>query len=154
MGRRSDIKSMIRPREEYRRHTHIRTLRFDPIGTWLAFPLSEVRLSLSDNVSECFGGGIMASLIALSSVWGVITLTFIILLLYRRSLTKQESDWIPLTDDAKEDSAIQAQKIIEAKTHKLTVPIRALGTLSLVMLLVIVGFWVVHSLFTPPPITQ
>jgi len=96
----------------------------------------------------------MASLIALSSVWGVITLTFIILLLYRRSLTKQESDWIPLTDDAKEDSAIQAQKIIEAKTHKLTVPIRALGTLSLVMLLVIVGFWVVHSLFTPPPITQ
>jgi hypothetical protein len=80
----------------------------------------------------------------------VITIAFVVLLLYRRSLTQQESDWIPLTDDAKEDKAIQAQTIIEMKTRKLTVPIRALGTLSLVMLLVIVGFWLVHSVFTPP----
>ena len=79
---------------------------------------------------------------------------FVALLLYRRSLTKKESDWIPLTDDAKEDSAIQAQTIIEMKTRKLTVPIRALGTLSLVMLLVIVGFWLFHTLFTPPPMPQ
>jgi flagellar biogenesis protein FliO len=55
-----------------------------------------------------------------------------------------------LTDDAKEDTAIQAQTIIEMKTRKLTVPIRTLGTLSLIMLLVIVGFWLFHSLFTPP----
>ena len=72
------------------------------------------------------------------SAWVVITIGFVALLLYRRSLTKNESDWIPLTDDAKEDSAIQAQTIIEMKTRKLTVPIRALGSLSLVMLLVIV----------------
>jgi hypothetical protein len=92
----------------------------------------------------------MITLIALSSVWGVITIAFVVLLLYRRSLIKQESDWIPLTDDAKEDTAIQAQTIIEMKTRKLTVPIRTLGTLSLIMLLVIVGFWLFHSLFTPP----
>jgi len=92
----------------------------------------------------------MITLIALSSVWGVITIAFVVLLLYRRSLIKQESDWIPLTDDAKEDRAIQAQTIIETKTRKLTVPIRTLGTLSLIMLLVIVGFWLFHSLFTPP----
>ena len=96
----------------------------------------------------------MNTLIVMSSAWGVITIAFVVLLLYRRSLTKQESDWIPLTDDAKEDTAIQAQTIIEMKTRKLTVPIRALGTISLIMLLVIVGFWLFHSIFTPPPMPQ
>ena len=96
----------------------------------------------------------MTSIIAVGSVWGVITLTFFALLLYRRSLTKKESDWIPLTDDAREDSAIQAQTIIEMKTRKLTTPIRALGTLSLVIFLVLVGMWIFHSLSTPPPLPQ
>ena len=96
----------------------------------------------------------MNTIFAMGSVWGVITLSFAVLLLYRRSLTKQESDWIPLTDDTKEDSAIQAQTMIEMKTRKLTVPIRTLGTLSLVLLLVIVGFWLIHSLSTPPPMPQ
>lgn len=96
----------------------------------------------------------MNTLIALGAVWGVITIAFVALLLYRRSLVNRESAWIPLTDDAKEDSAIQSQTIIELKTNKLTVPIRALGTLSLVMLLVIVGFFLFHSLFTPPPMPQ
>ena len=79
---------------------------------------------------------------------------FAILLLYRRRLTKNEADWIPLTDDAKEDKAIQAQTVIEMKTKRLTVPIRALGTLSVVMLLVILGFWLYHSIVTPPPMPQ
>jgi hypothetical protein len=96
----------------------------------------------------------MNTLIVLCSVWGVITIAFAALLLYRRGLVNQESDWIPLTDDAREDKAIQAQTVIEMKTRKLTVPIRALGTLSLVMLLVIVGFWLFHTLFTPPPMPQ
>lgn len=96
----------------------------------------------------------MNTLIGMGSAWGVITVSFFILLMYRRSLTKQESDWIPLTDDPKEDKAIQAQTVIEMKTRKLTIPIRTLGTLSLVMLLVIVGFWLFHTLFTPPPMPQ
>jgi len=96
----------------------------------------------------------MTTLIVLGSVWAVITITFFALLMYRRGLVKQESDWIPLTDDAREDSAIQAQTVIEMKTKKLTVPIRALGTLSIVMLLVIVGFWVYLSIFTPPAMPQ
>ena len=69
----------------------------------------------------------MNTIIAMSSAWGIITIVFAVLLLYRRSLTKKESDWIPLTDDAKEDSAIQAQTIIEMKTRKLTVPIPLSG---------------------------
>ena len=96
----------------------------------------------------------MNTLIALTSAWGVITIAFVVLLIYRRGLTKNESDWIPLTDDAKEDSAIQAQTIVEMKTKKLTIPIRTLGFLSLAILLVIVGFWIFHTLYTPPPMPQ
>lgn len=96
----------------------------------------------------------MTTLIVMSAVWAVITICFIIMLLYRRSLTKHESDWIPLTDDAKEDKAIEAQTVIEMKTNKLTIPIRTLGTLSVVMLLVIMGFWLYISINTPPPIPQ
>jgi hypothetical protein len=96
----------------------------------------------------------MQTLIALGSVWGVITIAFVVLVLYRRSLTKNESDWIPLTDDAKEDKAIQAQTVIEMKTRKLTVPIRALGTLSLLILLVILGVWLYHTIYTPPAMYQ
>jgi len=96
----------------------------------------------------------MNTLVAMGSAWGVITLVFFTLLLYRRSLTKHESDWIPLTDDSKEETAIQAQTVIEMKTRKLTIPIRTLGFLSLAMLLVIVGFWLFHTLFTPPPMPQ
>ena len=96
----------------------------------------------------------MDTLSALGLAWGVVTVVFVILLLYRRSLTKNEADWIPLTDDAKEDKAIQAQTIIEMKTRKLTFPIRALGTLSLIVLLVIVGVWLFQSIFTPPAMPQ
>jgi hypothetical protein len=96
----------------------------------------------------------MQTLIALGSTWGVVTLAFAILVLYRRSLTKKESDWIPLSDYGKEDNAIQAQTIIEMKTRKLTVPIRTLGTLSLVLLLVIVGVWIYHTIYTPPAMYQ
>jgi hypothetical protein len=96
----------------------------------------------------------MTTIITLAAVWGTITLAFAILLLYRRSLTKQESDWIPLTDDAREDKAIEEQSIIEMKTNKLTVPIRALGTLSVVLFLVIVGYWLYHAIVTPPPMPQ
>jgi hypothetical protein len=96
----------------------------------------------------------MQSLITLGLVWGVITVAFVALVIYRRSLTKQESDWIPLTDYGKEDNAIQAQTIIEMKTRKLTVPIRALGTLSLLLFLVIVGVWIYHTIYTPPAMYQ
>lgn len=96
----------------------------------------------------------MATLMTLCAIWAVITITFATMLLYRRSLTKNESDWIPMTGDGREDKAIQAQTIIEMKTRKLTVPIRALGTLSLVMLLVILGFWLFHSITTPPPMPE
>jgi hypothetical protein len=86
----------------------------------------------------------------LSSAWGLVTLTLIVLLIYRSRLTKQETDWIPLTDDAREDRAIKSQSIIEMKTRKLTWPIRALSGLSVFLLLVILAYWVYSGIMTPP----
>lgn len=85
------------------------------------------------------------------SVWGLVTLLFVILLIYRSRLTRQETDWIPLTDDAREERAIKSQSIIEMKTRKLTWPIRALGGLSVFLLLAILAYWVYMGVMTPPP---
>lgn len=85
------------------------------------------------------------------SVWGLVTLTFVVLLIYRSRLTRQETDWIPLTDDAREERAIKDQSIIEMKTSKLMWPIRALGGLSAFLLLVILVYWVYTGVMTPPP---
>lgn len=96
----------------------------------------------------------MSTYIWLFGVWGVITVVFLGLLFYRSRLTRKETDWIPLTEDAREEKAIQAQTVIEMKTRRLTVPIRTLGVVSLVMLLVILGFWLYHGISTPPPIPE
>ncbi len=96
----------------------------------------------------------MATYVIMGSIWAAITILFFALLIYRRGLTKQESDWIPLTDDAREEKAIQAQTVIEMKTRKLTVPIRTLGALSIVMLLVMLGYWLYMGIMTPPPISE
>jgi hypothetical protein len=84
------------------------------------------------------------------SVWGVITVCLVILLVYKSRLTRQESDWIPMTEDAREDRAIQAQSLIEMKTKKLVWPIRTLSTLSVVLLLVILAYWLYMGFATPP----
>lgn len=96
----------------------------------------------------------MNTLTVMCIIWGVITVGFVALLLYRANINKDEKDWIPLTMDAKEESAIEAQKVSEMKAGKLKVPIRALGFLSLAMLLVIVGLWMFHALFGPPTMPQ
>jgi hypothetical protein len=96
----------------------------------------------------------MDTLVGLFVGWGVVTLLFLGLVFYRSRLTKKESDWIPLSDDVKEDQAIKAQEVIEKKTHKLELPIRLLGAVSALMLLVIIGFWFYHGIMTPPPIPK
>ena len=93
-------------------------------------------------------------MVLLFTVWGVITILFLALVYYRSRLTKKETDWIPLSNDAKEDQAIETQRVIEVKTHRVTIPIRALGALWVVMAVVIVGFWLYHGITTPPPIAK
>ncbi len=87
---------------------------------------------------------------AMIAGWVVVTLALVVLLVYRGRLESKESDWIDLTGDDKEARAIQNQTAIEKKASKLTWPIRALGTLSVVLLLTIVGYWVYSGLVNPP----
>ena len=84
------------------------------------------------------------------SVWGAVTVCLVILLIYKSRLTRQESDWIPLTDDAREDRAIKTQSVIEMKTRKLVWPIRTLSTLSVVLLFVILAYWIYMGMANPP----
>jgi len=87
---------------------------------------------------------------ALFAVWGLVTVALIALLIYRSRLTRQESDWIDLTDDEQEERAIQNQTLIERKNQKLTWPIRGLSVLSAVLLLGLIGYWAYQGLSTQP----
>jgi hypothetical protein len=93
----------------------------------------------------------MGRLLWVAIAWVLVTIPFIVLLICRSRLEGQESDWIDLTDDAREDRAIQKQSAIEKKVHKFDTPIRALGVLSVVLLLAIVGLWLYSGITTPPP---
>jgi Na+/melibiose symporter-like transporter len=93
----------------------------------------------------------MNPLIWMSSVWGLVTLFLVVLLIYKSRLTRQETDWIPLTDDAREERAIKTQSVIEMKTQKLVWPIRTLTTLSVILLFVILAYWIYTGVMTPPP---
>jgi hypothetical protein len=92
----------------------------------------------------------MTTYVWLFSIWALITVTLVVLLIYRSRLTREESDWIPLTGDARQERATQMQTIIEAKTRKLNLPIRALGIASVLILLGILGFWLYQGIMMPP----
>ena len=96
----------------------------------------------------------MSTMSVLFAVWVLVTILFLILVFYRSRITKTETDWIPLSDDSKEDKAIEAQKVSEKKGSELDVPIRILGWLSVIMVFVLAGYWVYHGLTTPPPIPK
>ena len=96
----------------------------------------------------------MDTMVLLFVVWGVVTILFIALVFFRSRLTRRETDWIPLSDDAREEQAIEAQKVSEKKSHKFDLPIRTLGTVWVIMLLVIVGFWFYHGITTQPPMAK
>ncbi len=90
----------------------------------------------------------------LIGVWGMITGALIVLYICRSRLESKETDWIPLTDDAREDKAIQEQQVIEKKAHKFDLPIRVLSVLSVVLFLSIVGYFLYHGVTTQPPPPQ
>ena len=96
----------------------------------------------------------MSTMNVLVAVWALMAILFLILVFYRSRITKTETDWIPLSDDAKEDKAIAAQKDSETKGHKFDRPIRILGWLSVIMVFVIAGYWVYHGLSSPPPMPK
>jgi hypothetical protein len=93
----------------------------------------------------------MNLLTGLVAAWGLVTGALIILYICRSRLESKEADWISLTDDAREDQAIKEQTVVEKKAHKFDRPIHALGVLSAVLLLLIVGYFLYSGITTSPP---
>jgi hypothetical protein len=93
-------------------------------------------------------------LVGLIAAWGLVTGALVVLIICRARLESKESDWIPLTDDAREERAIQEQAAIGEKARKLDWPIRVLGTLSVILLLAATGYWIYSGLSAPRPPTD
>lgn len=93
----------------------------------------------------------MSPFVGLIGAWGLVTGALVVLIICRSRLESKESDWIPLTDDAREERAIQEQTAIEKKAHKLDWPIRVLGALCVLLLLAVIGYWLYSGITGPPP---
>ena len=96
----------------------------------------------------------MDVMVALVTGWGLVTVLYVVLAIYRSRITRAETDWIPLSGDAREEKAIEAQKVTEMKSHKLDLPIRTLGILWVVLVVAIGGYWFYHGLTTQPPVSR
>jgi hypothetical protein len=73
--------------------------------------------------------------------WGIVTVVFIILLFYRSTLTRQEDDQLFIDESASSMATKQMELI--AKVNKLGPLIKAVGTASGLMILVIAG-WAIY----------
>lgn len=93
----------------------------------------------------------MNPLMVLITTWMLVTVLLIFLYLYRSRLESKETDWIPLTEDSREEKAIREQQTLERKVHKFDRPIQALGAISVVLLLTTLTYWAYMGLSTPPP---
>lgn len=72
--------------------------------------------------------------------WGVFTTAFVILVVYRGTLSAREDDQIFI--DAAEQHHYQEQQAIIARMSRLTGPIIALGVVSGALLLAVAGVWI------------
>lgn len=93
----------------------------------------------------------MNPLMVLITTWMLVTVLLIILYLYRSRLESKETDWIPMTEDSREEKAIREQQTLERKVHRFDRPIQALGAISVVLLLTTLTYWAYMGLSTPPP---
>jgi len=77
-------------------------------------------------------------------VWGVITAVFIVLLIYRSTLSMQEDDQLFL--DESESHMQREQAAVLRRLEQLTWPLRCLGAASGVLILVVIGLLLWHGL--------
>ena len=75
--------------------------------------------------------------------WGIVTGIFLILLFYRSTLTRQEDDQLFIDESASVSLAATNQRELVAKVNRDKPPIKTVGAISGVMLLVIAG-WAVY----------
>jgi Tfp pilus assembly protein PilN len=70
-------------------------------------------------------------------IWGVVTAVFVVLLIYRSTLSMQEDDQLFL--DESESHMQKEQAVVLQRLEKLQLPLRLLGAASGVLILVIAG---------------
>lgn len=80
------------------------------------------------------------TLMALLTIWGVITAILVFLLIYRSALSTHEEDQIFL--DSAGESMASEQRALVAKIEKLSKPITALLAVSVTLLVASGGVWV------------
>jgi hypothetical protein len=83
-------------------------------------------------------------LVMLFSAWGVITAVLVVLLIYRATLSSKEDDQIFI--DAAEHHHLEEQQEVIARMTGLRTPIIALTTISAVLFLSGVSFWLYEGL--------
>ncbi|HYL61982.1 MAG TPA: hypothetical protein VE077_05110 [Candidatus Methylomirabilis sp.] len=83
-------------------------------------------------------------LMILFSAWGVVTAVLAVLLIYRATLSSKEDDQIFI--DAAEHHHLEEQKEVIARMTGLRKPIIALTTISAVLFLSGVSFWLYEGL--------
>jgi hypothetical protein len=89
--------------------------------------------------SQFTTGPILYVLIA----WGIVTIVFILLLVWRSVLASHEGDQIFL-DSAQDHMAREQQELI-AKIQKISRPLLGSGIVSGVLLLVLAGMWIYNG---------
>ena len=77
-------------------------------------------------------------------VWGIVTATFLALLLWRSILTTHEDDQLCI--DAASEHMAQEQRELIAKITRLSKPIATSGIAAGALLLLIVGLWLYQGL--------
>ncbi len=77
-------------------------------------------------------------------VWGIVTATFLALLLWRSILTTHEDDQLCI--DAAGELVAQEQRELIAKITRLSKPIATSGITAGALLLVIAGMWLYEGL--------
>jgi len=86
----------------------------------------------------------MSPLVALLSVWGVLTAILIVLLIYRSTLTMREDDQLFLNDS---ESHMQQEQIeVMKRVSKVNPLVRVFGAASGLLILVIAGMWIYQGL--------
>ena len=86
----------------------------------------------------------MSKLVVLLIIWGVLTTILIVLLIYRSTLTMHEDEQLFL--DESSSHMAEEQRILAQRVNKLNPFIKAFGSASGALILVIAGIWIYQGL--------
>ena len=86
----------------------------------------------------------MTPLFLVSTVFGVFAVGFVLLLIYRITLTMQEEEQLFL-DDANSHMQ-EEQTALLTKVNRLTIPVRVFGAGTGLFALILIGMWISQKL--------